>query len=145
METLQTYFQKTKNYIGTYAAVLLMLLSPTSCGNTTPEDIMKEKQKIELMVHQIHTYKAARKETVKRYNKLLGAENESNRISIEKLKSDLYDEIMDYNKKIEGLTEDIIDSNKEINEWKAKCGESEFNKPQDPNKYDYLDPFLDSL
>lgn len=144
MESLKNYTLKakeiTKKALVTWWLLWALTLSTASCWETTPQDVNQQKQKVEMIGHQLRSYINSRKYAVEKYNNLLKyPQTESNRYSMEKIKSDLYDTILSYDEKIESLASKKLKAEKKVSEKMSECLDYNLNPgPLDPNKYDYL-------
>lgn len=111
-----------------------------SCGGPSPKDVMKQEQKMERINFQIANYIKARKKLVEDYNSLLAYPvTESNKWDIKLSLSGIYETIVEYDEKIQDLSEDRLDAEKDLNYYTAEV-ESAYtpNTPIDPNRWDFL-------
>ena len=124
----------------TFALCWVLSLSSMSCGNKTEKDVMEQEKKVENLSFQISHYINARKWFVEKYNTLLSyPKTDANKSRINKSLSQLYDVIVEYDKKIEDLAEDKIDAEIDLNEYIANLGTNTLpNSPIDPNVWDFL-------
>ena len=135
MESLRNYVSKAeellKRSLMTVSLASVLTFSATSCG---------ESKSSNEIGYQIRSYITSRKDAVEKYNKLYAyPQNETNKSSIEKVKADLYDEILSYDEKIEDLAHEKIKAETRENENAAEHMSYNRNTgPLDPNKYDFL-------
>ena len=145
MENLTTTNTTTKKSGLLWKALTLSLcaalaLGNISCGKTTPKDVMKQEQKMEKINFQISNYIKARKKLAEDYNSLLAyPAAESNKRDIKLSLSGIYETIVEYDEKIQELSEDRLDAEKVLNDYTAEI-ESFYapNTPIDPNRRDFL-------
>ena len=126
--------------LATTALCCTLIFWSTSCWKPTQKDINQQKQKVESLSFQVSHYIYARKDFVNQYNKLLKyPKSESNKYQIDNSLSQLLDIINDYDKKIEQLSKDKVNAQKNLND-KIKNSHIpwENHSSIDPNKRDFL-------
>ncbi len=145
MENLTTIDTTTKKSGRLWKALALSLctaltLGNISCGKTTAKDVMRQEQKMEEINHQIANYIKARKKLAEDYNSLLAYPvSESNKRDIKLSLSVIYETIVEYDEKIQELSEDRLDAERVLNDYTAEVeGVYAPNTPIDPNRRDFL-------
>ena len=143
MELLKNYTDKAKkiakNVLVTGGLAWILTFSATSCWKTTPQDVIKQEQEVEVLGHKLRTYINYRKSAVQKYNKLDAyPKTKSNWYSIEIVKAQLYKDILWYNEEIESLAQKKLKAERKVSEISAKCVSGTTRGPLDENKYDYL-------
>lgn len=144
METLSTNASKKKKdfmwKLSTLALCGALTFWNISCCETTQEDVNKQQEKVESISFQISHYINARKQLVEDYNKLLRyPRTESNESDINRSLAQIYEVIIDYDKKIENLAKDRIEAIDDLNSYISDVEVNYTpNEPLDPNRWDYL-------
>ena len=144
MEILSTKsFERKRKFVWKLSTIALcgaLALWNVSCWKKTHEDVAEQQKKVESISFQISHYINSRKELVNDYNKLLRyPQTESNKSDIKRSLAQIYEVIMEYDKKIEDLAKDKIDAIDDLNSYISDA-EVNFapNEPLDPNRWDYL-------
>ena len=144
MEKLSTHTSEKRNKIAHKAITLALsgalILWNVSCGNITQKDIMKQEAKVENLSFQLSHYISARKDFVEKYNKLLKyPKTKSNEADINNSLSQLYEVIVDYDKKIANLAKNKINAEVDLNKDIANLWNwFSLKWPIDPDKWDFL-------
>ena len=97
----------------------VLAFSAISCGETTPGDISRQKEEIEMIGYQLRSYIKSRKDAVRKYNDLIKyPRTEANAWSIEKVRRDQLDKIKLYDKRLRvWLKIKLMLKWKWVNEW----------------------------
>lgn len=93
----------------------VLIFANVSCGQSTPQSIMEQEQKIEEINFKLSNYIKARNELAKDYNKLRKLRRESNnKQDINLSLAGTYETILEYDEIIKELMEDKLESKKTL-------------------------------
>ena len=143
METLKNYTFKAKDTLKKWLVnaglAWILMFWASSCGKTTPEDVIVEKKNIEIMNGQIRSYINSRKDFVGKYNNLcIQSQSESNTYQIEMMKANYLVIVLSIEKKIDDLVDKMMKAEKRVGEKSAECVFVTNSGLLDPDKYDFL-------
>ena len=132
---------KWKNILTTLIIAALFEFWSPACTTPTGEDIARDKEKIEIISNQLSYLIESRKVLVRKYNELLERfQAEPENFALERSKSQVFDAIKDYNRRIEKLGKKYIKKTKKLDNdiLKSQDGRMNPKEPIDENTYDYL-------
>jgi len=132
---------KWKNILTTLIIAALFEFWSPACTTPTGEDIARDKEKIEIISNQLSYLIESRKVLVRKYNELLErSQAEPENFALERSKSQVFDAIKDYNRRIEKLGKKYIKKTKKLDNDVLKSQDGRMNpkEPIDENTYDYL-------
>ena len=93
-----------------------LIFANVSCGDSIPQSIMEQEQKIEEINFQLSNYIKARNELAEDYNKLRKLRTESNKRDVNMSLAGIYETIVEYDERIKELTEEEIENKKILTE-----------------------------
>ena len=106
-----------------------LIFANVSCGDSIPQSIMEQEQKIEEINFQLSNYIKARNELAEDYNKLRKLRTESNKRDVNMSLAGIYETIVEYDERIKELTEEELENKKILTEYTTE--EETFFIPND--------------
>ena len=117
----------------------------TSCWRATEKDVVKEAQKFEIVKNDLNWYIDARKEFVRKFNILLAyPATPENQADINNSKRQIYEKITEYDKIIEKLWKEKIDTEAKLTKYIIESATTWNPMPSTPISEDRWD-FLKSI
>lgn len=117
----------------------------TSCWRATEKDVIKEAQKFEIVKNDLNWYIDARKEFVRKFNILLAyPATPENQADINNSKRQIYEKITEYDKIIEKLWKEKIDTEAKLTKYIIESATTWNPMPSTPISEDRWD-FLKSI